>query len=93
MINELETNVMIKQQSAAIELLFTHLTDKQEDVVKKRFGFEGPKMTFKAIGEIYGVSCERVRQIEAKSLRVIKNKIRTGKFKHCIFQTNNPLFT
>lgn len=46
-------------------------TEKQVDVLKKRYGFEGDPMTLDEIGKCYGVTRERIRQIEANSLRKI----------------------
>ena len=57
----------------AEELLNTPaLTDKEREVVKYRFGFYGKVYTLEEIGKIYGVTRERVRQIEARALRKVR---------------------
>ena len=49
------------------------LTPRQIKVLKLRFGIDdGKRRTFDEIGKILGVSRERVRQIEEKSLRILR---------------------
>lgn len=57
-------------------------TAKEVDIIKKRFGFEtGTPMTLVEVGKIYGVTRERIRQIEAKALRKLKHPMRANKLK------------
>ncbi|MDZ4392989.1 sigma-70 family RNA polymerase sigma factor, partial [Cypionkella sp.] len=53
------------------------LPEKQADVIRRRFGirFEA-EMTLEEIGQIYGVTRERIRQIEAKGFRLLMNPAR-----------------
>ena len=44
------------------------LTEKEREVVKYRFGFYGKNYTLEEVGRIYGVTRERVRQIEKRAL-------------------------
>lgn len=50
------------------------LQDRARDVVVSRFGLEGSgeRMTLEAIGQKYGITRERVRQIEQAALQAIK---------------------
>lgn len=58
------------------EILSTHLkllNSKEEDVLRRRFGLSGnPKETLEAIGKIYNVTRERIRQVENSSIKKIK---------------------
>lgn len=57
-------------------------TAKEVDIIKKRFGFEtGTPMTLEEVGRIYGVTRERIRQIEAKALIKLKHPIRANQLK------------
>lgn len=52
------------------------LSDKQKEVIKKRYGLPGDKpMTLEAIGKQYGVTRERIRQIEAGALDTLRKNI------------------
>lgn len=55
------------------ELLNTPaLTEKEKEIIKCRFGFYGEELTLEKVGKMYGVTRERVRQIEARALRKIR---------------------
>lgn len=51
------------------------LDDREYDILKKYFGFEGSAMTLKQIGEEYDLTRERIRQIKVKGImKMRKNK-------------------
>lgn len=51
------------------------LTERELDVVKKRFGFEnGKSYTLQEIADMYNITRERVRQIEAASLKKMRER-------------------
>lgn len=53
------------------------LTPRQEGVLRARFGFDGKEaMTLEDTGKLFGVSPERLRQIEAKALRLLRHPSR-----------------
>ena len=58
------------------------LTERERDVISKRYGFCGSPQTLEEIGLEFGVTRERVRQIEAKAIRKLSNPraILTRKF-------------
>lgn len=61
------------------EVLST-LSDREAKVLKLRFGLEGTKqMTLEEVGKVFGVTRERIRQIEAKALRKLKHPSRRKK--------------
>lgn len=69
MLKETEPNTLIKWVD-----LITKATDKEKSVIKMRFGFNGEEpMTLEAVGNQLGVTRERIRQIEAKSIRKLRN--------------------
>lgn len=56
-----------------IAQLLTGLSEKEADVLRRRFGLEtGKKETLETIGNAYGVTRERIRQIENQSIQKLK---------------------
>lgn len=56
-----------------VKNLLAVLTDRARDVVRRRYGLdEGETMTLEAVGNIYNITRERVRQIEEFALKTIK---------------------
>jgi len=53
------------------------LSDREAKVLKLRFGLEQDKqMTLEEVGKVFGVTRERIRQIEAKALRKLRHPAR-----------------
>ena len=52
-------------------LIFT-LSDRERDIVKKFFGLGIPEMTLEEIGDEFGLTSERVRQIKEKAIRKLR---------------------
>ncbi|MEI6297917.1 MAG: RNA polymerase sigma factor RpoD/SigA [Paludibacter sp.] len=52
-------------------LIFT-LSDRERDIVKKFFGLGVPEMTLEEIGDEFGLTRERVRQIKEKAIRKLR---------------------
>lgn len=70
---------MLKEQ--LVEVLDT-LTDREQKVLKLRFGLEdGRARTLEEVGKTFDVTRERIRQIEAKALRKLRNPSRSKKLK------------
>lgn len=56
-----------------IATLFTTLNDREQDILKRRFGLEQPeKATLEEIGKTHHLTRERIRQIETGSINKIK---------------------
>ena len=76
---EYATNEMLKDEIA--EVLET-LTEREEKVIRLRFGLEDAKSrTLEEVGQLFGVTRERIRQIEAKALRKLRHPSRSRKLK------------
>ncbi len=72
-------SAMLKEQLN--EVLQT-LTDREQKVLKLRFGLEdGHARTLEEVGKRFNVTRERIRQIEAKALRKLRNPSRSKKLK------------
>ena len=76
---EYAINSKLKDEIA--EVLLT-LTEREEQVLKLRFGLEdGTCRTLEEVGNMFGVTRERIRQIEAKALRKLRHPSRSKKLK------------
>jgi len=57
----------------ALRDALAHLTPREQDVVRLRFGLEDGKIrTLEEVGKAFGVTRERIRQIEAKTLAKLR---------------------
>ena len=69
---------------ALAEILGT-LTEREADVLKMRFGmYDGRTHTLEEVGQIFGVTRERIRQIESKTLAKLRHPSRSSKLKDYI---------
>jgi RNA polymerase primary sigma factor len=58
------------------------LSEREAGVVRLRFGLtDGQPRTLDEIGQVYGVTRERIRQIEAKALRKLRHPTRSRKLR------------
>lgn len=73
------SHTLLKEQLS--DVLGT-LTPREEKVLKLRFGLEdGRARTLEEVGEVFNVTRERIRQIEAKALRKLRHPSRSKKLK------------
>ena len=72
-LNDLEKNNEI---SFIITKTLNGFDERSKEMIIKYYGLDGDEpMTLSEVGEIYGISKERVRQICKKSLETLKNKL------------------
>lgn len=65
-----------------IEFLQKYLSPREEKVLRMRFGFDdGRPMTLEEVGQHFGVTRERIRQVEAKAIRKLQFQFRKHKIK------------
>jgi RNA polymerase primary sigma factor len=70
---------LLKEQ---LEGVLDTLTDREEEVLRLRFGLDdGRQRTLEEVGRHFGVTRERIRQIEAKALRKLRHPSRSKKLK------------
>ena len=76
---EYATSELLKEE---LDNVLLTLTEREEKVLKLRFGLEdGQCRTLEEVGQIFGVTRERIRQIEAKALRKMRHPSRSKKLK------------
>ena len=70
---------MVKQ---TLDEVLETLTDREEKVLRLRYGlFDGKNHTLEEVGREFGVTRERIRQIEAKALRKLRSPSRQNKLR------------
>ncbi len=72
-------SVMLREH---IDILLNDLKDREKQVVILRFGLEdGHPRTLEEVGKEFNVTRERIRQIEAKALRKLRNPVRSKRIR------------
>ena len=83
----IEDKDVVSPSDAAISLslretmarVLKKLTPREERIIRLRFGFEdGNQRTLEEVGEVFAVTRERIRQIEAKVLRKLRHPSRSS---------------
>ena len=81
-----EYTAKMKLREELDEVLST-LTEREERVLRLRFGLiDGRQRTLEEVGKEFNVTRERIRQIEAKALRKLRNPARSKKLKDFIIK-------
>ena len=73
------SNAMLAE---ALKEILDTLTQREADVLKMRFGmYDGRTHTLEEVGQIFGVTRERIRQIENKAIRKLRHPSRAQKIR------------
>ena len=81
-LNPHESMIQENIREALDELLVSVLTDREEKVLRLRYGLMDDKThTLEEVGKEFGVTRERIRQIESKALKKLKTPARQNKLK------------
>lgn len=76
---EFTASSLLREQ---LEDVLDTLTDREENVLRLRFGLDdGNIRTLEQVGKVFGVTRERIRQIEAKALRKLRHPSRSKQLK------------
>ena len=76
---ELASYQLLKEQ---IDDVLSSLTDREKKVLQLRFGLlDGRSRTLEEVGKVFGVTRERIRQIEAKALRKLRHPSRSKRLR------------
>lgn len=75
---DMDKELILENNHAIINGVLNTLSDREASIIRMRFGIDQIKpMTLEEVGSHYGLSRERIRQIETKALRKLRNPIRT----------------
>lgn len=75
---------MIEQESLGETLrkIISDLKPREQEILKARYGFDdGVEKTLEEVGQIFGVTRERIRQIEAKAITRLQHSIRVKRLR------------
>ena len=78
-------NLYQEELVKSIDKVLSTLDAKESEVIRLRFGMNGEKpKTLSEIGVIFDLSKERIRQIEEKALKKLRNPVRANMLKDCL---------
>ncbi len=81
------TIVESRDRSRFLVEVLDNLPERQSKILKMRFGFDdGNEKTLETIGKVFGVTRERIRQIEAKALKLLRKRAKTNELKDQLYQ-------
>lgn len=65
--------VYTKNLSEVIANMLSNLKPREEEIMRLRYGFDGPEQTLEQVGNKFNITRERVRQIETKVIRKLRH--------------------
>lgn len=69
-----DANLVKESEELEIDKILNKVTDREHDILKMYFGIKCKQFTMEEIGNKFGITNERVRQIKEKAIRDLKNK-------------------
>ena len=78
-------NMIREANSQIIAAVFETLSPREAEILRMRFGINAEKaMTLEEVGQHYGLTRERIRQIENKAIRKLRNPMRARMLKEAM---------
>ena len=78
-------NLVREENKEILDAVFSTLTEREAGILRLRFGIGVERaMTLEEVGEHYGISRERIRQVENKALRKMRNPLRAEILRDCL---------
>lgn len=71
--DDVETEALESAQREDVAKLLASLSDREQDVVRLRMGFDGRPQSLEEVGDRFGLSRERIRQIQVKALTKLRH--------------------
>lgn len=68
----------------AIGKVLQTLTYREREILKMRFGLDGPAFTLEEVGKVFKVTRERIRGLEAKAIRKLQHPVRTRQLERAL---------
>jgi len=76
-----DRQLVLESLQAEINTALRFLNERERNVIEAFFGINGPEMTLEEIGEKYGLTRERVRQIKEKAIRRLRDNTKNKMLK------------
>ena len=78
-------NIIKEANKQIVASILDTLGPREAEILKMRFGIDAEKaMTLEEVGDYYGLSKERIRQIENKAIRKLRNPVRAKMLKEAM---------